>query len=53
MRTDRLKGAAPGPADGVTGDPRRAEAAAAQVGRVGVDLIVEHTRDAIRAATRR
>jgi len=53
VRVDRLKGPAPGPADGVTGDPRRAVAAAAQVGQVGLDLIVEHTRDAIRAATRR
>ena len=53
VRTERLKGAAPGPADGVQGDPRRAPAAAAQVGQVGLDLIVEHTRDAIRAATRR
>ena len=53
VRAERLKGAAPGPADGVQGDPRRAVVAARQVGSVGIDLIVEHTRDAIRAATAR
>ena len=37
-------GGALGPANGVHGDPRRASAAA---GRVGIDLIVARTRDAI------
>jgi len=45
VRSARLKdGSALGSAEGVSGDPRRASAAA---GRAGIDLIVARTRDAI------
>ena len=45
VRSARLHdGAAPGAADGVSGDPRRASAA---LGNAGLDLIVARTRDAI------
>ncbi len=51
VRADRLgSGAAPGPAEGVHGDPSHATAA---LGRLGVDAIVSETTAAIRAATRR
>jgi creatinine amidohydrolase/Fe(II)-dependent formamide hydrolase-like protein len=45
VRTARIHdGPVPRAADGVTGDPRRASAAA---GSAGLDLIVARTRDAI------
>jgi len=45
VRSARLHdGAAPGAAEGVSGDPRRASAA---LGKAGLDLIVARTRDAI------
>jgi len=45
VRSDRLHDGTPlGAAEGVQGDPRRASAAA---GKIGVDLIVARTRDAI------
>ncbi len=47
VRTERLK-AAPSPAEGVRGDPRRASA---ELGQVGVEIIVRRTVEAIRAAT--
>ena len=43
VRTDRLK-----PGDGANGDPRRSRA---ELGQLGVDLIVTRTVDAIRKAT--
>ena len=43
VRTDRLK-----PGDGANGDPRRSSA---ELGQLGVDLIVTRTVDAIRNAT--
>jgi len=43
VRTDRLQSG-----DGVSGDPRRASA---ELGRLGIDLIVARTVDAIRQAT--
>src|SRR5437868_11413758 len=43
VRTDRLQ-----PGDGTNGDPRRSSA---ELGRLGVDLIVMRTVDAIRKAT--
>ena len=43
VRTDRLQ-----PGDGVRGDPRRSSA---ELGQLGVDLIVARTVDAIRKAT--
>ena len=43
VRTDRLQ-----PGDGVKGDPRRSSA---ELGQLGVDLIVTRTVDAIRKAT--
>ena len=49
VRTGRLALPA-GTADGVHGDPRRASA---ELGRLGIDLIVNRTVDAIRKATRR
>jgi creatinine amidohydrolase/Fe(II)-dependent formamide hydrolase-like protein len=49
VRSDRTQ-ATPADADGVHGDPRRASA---DLGQLGVDLIVKQTADAIRAATRR
>jgi creatinine amidohydrolase len=48
VRTDRLKSTLPGKADGVYGDPRRASA---ELGRAGLDLIIERTVAAIRKAT--
>jgi creatinine amidohydrolase/Fe(II)-dependent formamide hydrolase-like protein len=48
VRSDRLAAAASSP--GVEGDPRRATA---ELGRIGVDLIVNETVAAIRQATRR
>jgi creatinine amidohydrolase/Fe(II)-dependent formamide hydrolase-like protein len=48
VRLDRLRSAAKlGPADGVHGDPRRASA---ELGQLGVDLIVGESVDAIRKA---
>jgi len=49
VRIDRME-AKPASADGVYGDPRRASA---ELGQLGVDLIVKQTTDAIRAATAR
>jgi len=46
VRSDRL-GAAPAPTDGTVGDPR---ASTAELGQLGVDLIVTRTVAAIRAA---
>jgi creatinine amidohydrolase/Fe(II)-dependent formamide hydrolase-like protein len=43
VRTDRLQ-----PGDGANGDPRRSSA---ELGLLGVDLIVTRTVDAIRKAT--
>jgi creatinine amidohydrolase len=49
VRSSRLgSGAKLGAADGVYGDPRRASA---ELGKIGVDLIVARTVDAIRKAT--
>jgi creatinine amidohydrolase len=48
VRTDRLQSPASG--DGVRGDPQRSSA---ELGQLGVDLIVTRTVDAIRAATGR
>jgi len=46
VRSDRLtSGAKPGPADGVHGDPRRSSA---ELGQLGVDVIVTQTVAAIR-----
>jgi creatinine amidohydrolase len=51
VRSDRLQGSEkPGPADGVTGDPRKATAA---LGQLGVDAIVAASVSAIRRATER
>lgn len=51
VRSERLgSGAKPGAADGVYGDPRRASA---ELGRIGTDLIVARTVEAIRKATAR
>jgi creatinine amidohydrolase/Fe(II)-dependent formamide hydrolase-like protein len=50
VRTDRLGAPNKGPADGVVGDPRKATA---ELGRLGVDLVVERTVEAIRQATAR
>ena len=50
VRIDRLGAATKGAADGVSGDPRRATA---ELGRLGADLVVERTVDAIRKATAR
>ncbi len=49
VRTDRLHDSAD-PALGVTGDPTRASA---ELGRAGIDLVVERTTAAIRDAVRR
>ncbi len=49
VRIDRMQ-AEPARADGVYGDPRRASA---ELGQLGIDLIVKQTTDAIRAATTR
>ena len=49
VRRDKLEAGARGaPADGVSGDPRRASA---ELGQLGVDAIVATTVDAIRRAT--
>lgn len=51
VRTDRLRsGIALGGAEGVYGDPRRASA---ELGQLGVEIIVAHTADAIKKAVRR
>jgi len=50
VRSDIQRGAAPVPASGVAGDPRRATA---ELGRAGVDAIVAATITAITQATRR
>ena len=51
VRTDRLASAGkPGTAQGVYGDPRRATA---ELGQIGVDIIIAQTVEAIRKATRR
>jgi creatinine amidohydrolase/Fe(II)-dependent formamide hydrolase-like protein len=51
VRTDRLAAAAkPSAAQGVYGDPRRATA---ELGQIGVDIIIAQTVEAIRKATRR
>ena len=51
VRLDRLRASGKlGPADGVHGDPRRASA---ELGQLGVDLIVATSVDAIRKATSR
>jgi creatinine amidohydrolase len=51
VRQDRLRSAARlGPAEGVHGDPRRSSA---ELGQLGVDLIVAESVDAIRKATGR
>ena len=50
VRSDLQRGALPGPASGVSGDPRRATA---ELGQVGVDAIVAQTVAAIIKATRR
>ena len=49
VRSDRLADP-PTPRDGVYGDPRKSSA---ELGRIGVDLVVASTVDAIRKATRR
>ena len=49
VRTDRMQPAAES-GDGVKGDPRRSSA---ELGQLGIDLIVTRTVDAIRAATAR
>ncbi len=48
VRADRLQ-APPSAANGVYGDPRKASA---ELGQIGVDLIVRKTVEAVRAATR-
>jgi creatinine amidohydrolase len=45
VRSDRLGGDKPGPAEGVHGDPRRSSA---ELGQLGVDVIVTQTVAAIR-----
>jgi len=50
VRTERLGAATRGAADGVRGDPR---AATPELGRLGADLVVEKTVEAIRKATAR
>jgi len=50
VRIDRLGAPNKGAADGVVGDPRKATA---ELGELGVDLVVERTVDAIRRATAR
>ncbi len=47
VRTDRLGASNRGASEGVHGDPRKATA---ELGRLGVDLIVERTTEAIRKA---
>ena len=51
VRTDRLKsGVKPEAGDGVKGDPRRANA---ELGQLGIELIVTRTVEAIRKAVAR
>jgi creatinine amidohydrolase len=51
VRTDSMASAGkPSPAQGVYGDPRRASA---ELGQIGVDIIIAQTVEAIRKATRR
>lgn len=50
VRIERLKSPNKGKADGVYGDPRRSSA---ELGKIGVDLIVERTVEAIRKAVER
>jgi len=50
VREDRLAAPTKGAADGVRGDPARASA---ELGRLGVDLVVESTVEAIRKSTAR
>jgi creatinine amidohydrolase/Fe(II)-dependent formamide hydrolase-like protein len=50
VRVDRMKAPNMGKVDGVEGDPRRSSA---ELGRLGTDLIVERTVEAIRKATAR
>jgi creatinine amidohydrolase/Fe(II)-dependent formamide hydrolase-like protein len=50
VRRDRLASAAHGAADGVRGDPR---ASTVELGRLGADLVVKETVEAIRKATAR
>jgi creatinine amidohydrolase/Fe(II)-dependent formamide hydrolase-like protein len=50
VRTDKLGSATKGAADGVRGDPRRASA---ELGKLGADLVVARTVEAIRKATAR
>ena len=50
VRMDKLGAATKGAADGVRGDPRRASA---DLGRLGADLVIERTVEAIRKATAR
>jgi creatinine amidohydrolase/Fe(II)-dependent formamide hydrolase-like protein len=50
VRIDRMKGPNAGKSDGVYGDPRRSSA---ELGKLGVDLIVANTVAAIRRATAR
>lgn len=49
VRADRVSGPNMGPADGVQGKPGRATA---ELGKLGADLIVERSAQAIRQATR-
>jgi creatinine amidohydrolase/Fe(II)-dependent formamide hydrolase-like protein len=50
VRRDRLAGPGPGPSDGVAGKPGRATA---ELGRLGLDLAVERSVQAIRESTAR
>lgn len=50
VRMDRLDAAKKGPADGVHGDPRQSSA---ELGRLGADLMIERSVEAIRKATAR
>ncbi|MGH8715050.1 MAG: creatininase family protein [Casimicrobiaceae bacterium] len=50
VRAERLKSGKPTPAEGVDGDPRRASA---ELGQLGVDLVVARSVAAIRKATAR
>jgi creatinine amidohydrolase/Fe(II)-dependent formamide hydrolase-like protein len=51
VRTESLASAGkPSAAQGVHGDPRRATA---ELGRLGVDIIIAQTIEAVRKATRR
>ena len=50
VREDKLAAPTKGPADGVHGDPTHASA---ELGRLGTDLVIERTVEAIRKATAR